>query len=105
MRIRAAPPEGRSIADRRRRGGARALSLIAGLSAAIVSAACAHYSAKPVEPVAIAAAHDARTLGGDAARDALRRWRPAHSEPWPPAAWDRGDLIAVALELSPAIQE
>jgi len=38
-------------------------------------------------------------------RDAIAAARPGHATPWPPASWDRADLLLAALTLNPALAE
>ncbi len=65
--------------------------------ATLALGACATYTPAPIEPARTAEAFAARRLDAPATRDAVARILPAAAEPWPPAGWDRADLLAVAL--------
>jgi outer membrane protein TolC len=65
--------------------------------AALALGACATYTPAPIEPATTAEAFAARRLDAPELRDQVARVVPAAAEPWPPAAWDRAGLLAVAL--------
>jgi len=65
--------------------------------ATLALGACATYTPAPIEPATTAAAFAARRLDAPALRESVARVLPAAAEPWPPAAWDRAGLLAVAL--------
>jgi outer membrane protein, heavy metal efflux system len=73
------------------------------MSALIAGAAsCAHYEPAPMEPHRTAEQFAARQLNDPALREELGRILPQPAE-WPPASWDRGQLLAVALLRNPSL--
>jgi outer membrane protein TolC len=65
--------------------------------AALALAACATYTPAPIEPAKTAEAFAARRLDAPSLREEVARILPEAAAPWPPAAWDRAGLLAVAL--------
>jgi outer membrane protein TolC len=63
----------------------------------LVPGACATYTPAPIDPARTAEAFAARRLDAPELRDAVARALPEAAEPWPPGAWDRAGLLAVAL--------
>lgn len=78
-------------------GTVRHARAIAIALAALALAACATYTPAPIEPAQTAEAFAARRLDAPAVRDQVARVLPEAAEPWPPVAWDRAGLLAVAL--------
>lgn len=78
-------------------GTARRLRAAVVVLAALALGACATYAPALIEPAKTAEAFAARRLDAPPVRDALMRVMPAAAAPWPPAAWDRAGLLAVAL--------
>jgi len=62
-----------------------------------VLSGCAHYQPAPLDPELSADAFAARTLREPQLRDQVARLLPQAGTEWPPPAWDRGVLLAVAL--------
>jgi outer membrane protein TolC len=85
--------------DRRPRIG-RLLALAAG---ALVLGACATYAPAPIDRKETAAAFAARRLDAPELQAAVERVAPSVASPWPPAAWDRATLLAVALARNPSL--
>ena len=75
-----------------------AVVLIAG-----AGAACAHYQAKPLEPRLSAQQFAERRLSDPRLRDDIGRLSPQAMPAWPPSAWNRGQLLAVALLRNPEL--
>jgi outer membrane protein TolC len=65
-------------------------------------AGCVHYHSAPLDAGQSAADFAARTLDDPALRDEVARFMPKATT-WPPPAWDRGTLLAVALARSPQL--
>ena len=65
-------------------------------------AGCVQYHAAPLEPEHGAAEFAARRIGDVQLRDELVRLLPQAS-PWPPRAWDRAELLVVALTQNPQL--
>lgn len=80
----------------------RCLASAGALLAALLLGACAHYQPAPIDPARSAAEFGARKLDDAALGDAVRRLT-GRSTPWPPGAWDRADLLAVAMLRSPKL--
>jgi len=78
-------------------GTVRYLGALAVALTALALAACATYAPAPIEPAKTADAFAARRLDAPELRDRIARVMPEAAEPWPPAAWDRAGLLAVAL--------
>jgi outer membrane protein TolC len=71
---------------------------------ALLLAACATYQPAPLDPVASAERFTARRLDTAPMRAQIAELLPqAATQPWPPAAWDRAELLAAALSLNPKI--
>ncbi len=87
------------------RRGSRILRRVLGgsLSALLVVllAACAHYQSAPIEPSQTAQQFAAKQLTDPRLHEALQRLLPQPTAVWPPATWDRGQLLAVALVSNP----
>ncbi|HET7924618.1 MAG TPA: TolC family protein, partial [Rhodanobacteraceae bacterium] len=73
------------------------MAIVLAVLAALALGACATYTPAPIEPAATAAAFAARRLDAPELRDQVARVLPEAAEPWPPAAWDRAGLLAIAL--------
>jgi len=67
------------------------------------SAGCTHYQALPLAPELSASAFAARRLDDAQLREKVSRVMPAATTEWPPHAWDRADLLAVALVQNPTL--
>lgn len=85
----------------RARTGARRFGALIFLVASI--GGCVNYHAAPLEPKRSADEFAARRLTGTAVRDELVRFLPQAAAVWPPAEWDRAQLLAVALTLNPQL--
>jgi CRISPR system Cascade subunit CasA len=72
----------------------RAAGLIACACALV---ACASYTPAPIDTRRSAEAFGARRLDAPSVRDDVERVAPGAFATWPPATWDRGALLAVAL--------
>jgi len=83
-------------ADRRARAR-RWLRASALVALVLLVAACATYTPAPIDPSQSAAAFAARRLDAPELKDAVARVLPQAAEPWPPPAWDRASLLAVAM--------
>ena len=70
---------------------------------ASVAAGCVRYEAKPLAPQRSADEFGARRLDSPELRDKMSRLLPSPPSPWPPPAWDRGQLLAVALADNPEL--
>ncbi len=68
-----------------------------------ISAGCAHYQAAPLTPAHSADVFAARRLTDVATRDKLAHLMPQPAGAWPPQAWDRAELLAVALTQNPQL--
>ena len=75
----------------------------AGLIAALI-AGCAVYRAAPLEPRRSADAFAARRLDDPTLRRQLQRLLAPPPPTWPPAAWNRAELLAVAIAWNPQLQ-
>ncbi|HEY6986076.1 MAG TPA: TolC family protein [Rhodanobacteraceae bacterium] len=91
-------PDGVEDADRHapRRAPARARPIVP-IALAALLAACATYTPAPIDPAHTAEAFAARRLDQPSLRDAVERVVPHATDAWPPAEWDRAELLAVAL--------
>ena len=93
-------------ADRSRNGriaadAQRGRSLLPILTALIL-ASCATYQPAPIDPAASAERFAARRLDTEEMRAHVAELLPqAATQAWPPAAWNRAELLAVALALNP----
>jgi outer membrane protein TolC len=68
----------------------------------LLLAACATYQPAPLDPVASAERFTARRLDAPELRAQVAELLPqAATQPWPPAAWNRAELLAAALSLNP----
>jgi outer membrane protein, heavy metal efflux system len=90
----------RACTERRPRRTGRLLALAAG---ALVLGACATYAPAPIDRKETAEAFAARRLDAPGLRDAVERIMPSAADPWPPAAWDRASMLAVALAQNPSL--
>ncbi len=63
--------------------------------------ACASYHARPLHPQQSARTFAARRLDSPALRDAVMMLLPRPAPQWPPAHWNRAELLAVALADNP----
>ena len=70
---------------------------------ALLLSACASYHAQPLHPRQSARTFAARRLASPAARDAVNRLLPQPPAQWPPARWNRAELLAVALADNPQL--
>jgi len=84
-------------ADRRALRGHRGLRALAAAALALTLAACATYTPAPLDPARTIDDFAARRLDAPTLRDNVARVLPQAAEPWPPLAWNRGSLLAVAL--------
>jgi len=82
------------------RAGAAAATL--GL-AALLLAACATYQPAPLDPQRSAAQFSARRLDAADLHERIAPLLADRDAPWPPAAWDRAQLLAVATAWNPKI--
>lgn len=82
-------------------GNWHALGRAVGLLLTLTLTACASYHAQPLQPQQSAQAFAARRLDSPALRDAITPLLPQPPAQWPPASWNRGDLLAVALVENP----
>ena len=72
--------------------------------AAALFAACATYQPAPLDPAASAERFTARRLDTAQMRAQVAELLPqSATQPWPPAAWNRAELLAAALSLSPKL--
>ncbi|MFC4822150.1 TolC family protein [Dokdonella ginsengisoli] len=62
-----------------------------------MSAACARYEPRPIDPATTAQAFAARRLDAPELREAVRDVAPQLAANWPPPSWSRADLLAAAL--------
>ncbi len=69
-----------------------------------LGAGCAHYQSEPLQAPRSAAQFAARGLGDAELREELGRVLPGSSSQWPPTAWDRAQLLAVALVRNPGLE-
>ena len=66
-------------------------------------AACVSYEPKPLQPEQSAAQFAARRLDAPELREQVARVLPRAATTWPPTAWDRAALLAVALASNPKL--
>lgn len=66
-------------------------------------AGCVGYQAAPLDPKHSAEQFAARRLDDTQLRDDLASLIPRAGTAWPPQAWDRGELLAVALVRNPSL--
>jgi outer membrane protein TolC len=78
----------------------RLLALAAG---ALALGACATYTPAPIDRKQTIDAFAARRLDAPELQAAIERVAPSVASPWPPAAWDRATLLAVALAQNPSL--
>ncbi len=72
--------------------------------AAVLFAACATYQPVPLDPAASAERFTARRLDTAQIRAQVAELLPqSATQSWPPAAWNRAELLAAALSLSPKL--
>ncbi|MEP7042819.1 MAG: TolC family protein [Dokdonella sp.] len=69
----------------------------------LLLAACAHYEPRPLPPEQTVHAFAARRLDAPPLREALHDVLPEAAAAWPPASWNRADLLAVALVQNPQL--
>ena len=96
------------VADRTRNGcigaDARRGRLLTPAVVAALLAGCATYQPAPLDPVASAQNFSTRRLDSEQLRAQVAELLPpAAGQPWPPAAWNRAELLAVALSLNPKL--
>jgi len=76
----------------------RALPMVA-----LLLAACVPYQPAPLRPERSAAEFSARRLDAPELRDRAAALLPQRDGSWPPVAWDRAELLAVALVWNPQL--
>jgi CRISPR system Cascade subunit CasA len=76
---------------------------IALLGLALQLGACAHYQPAPLQPGDSATEFSARRLDAPELRDRVAAMLPQADASWPPATWNRGQLLAIALVWNPQI--
>lgn len=86
-------------ADTARNACRAAASLLLGCALA----ACVGYEPKPLQPEQDAAQFAARRLDAPELREQVARVLPQAATTWPPPAWDRAALLAVALASNPKL--
>jgi len=64
---------------------------------------CAHYRAAPLTPARSAEQLALRRFTDEELRHEVQRLLPQAAASWPPAQWDRGELLAVALVRNPRL--
>jgi len=64
---------------------------------------CAHYQPAPLHPELTADQFAAQTLIDPQLRDQVARLLPQAQASWPPAEWDRAELLSVALARNPQL--
>jgi outer membrane protein TolC len=69
----------------------------------LLLAACASYQPAPLAPERSAAEFNARRLDSPDLRERVAALLPDAAAVWPPAAWDRAHLLAVAMVWNPKI--
>lgn len=84
-------------------GNRHAPGCAVGLLLALTLTACASYHAQPLQPKQSAQAFAARQLDSTTLRDAVAPLLPQPPAQWPPAHWNRGTLLAVALVENPQL--
>ena len=95
----AEPIRNRRIGADTRRGRSLLLTL-----PGLLLAACATYQPAPIDPVASAERFTARRLDTSEMQARIAELLPqAATQPWPPAAWNRAELLAAALSLNPKL--
>lgn len=77
--------------------------LLALAASALVLGACATYTPAPIDRKETAAAFAARRLDAPGLQAAVERIVPSAASTWPPAEWNRGTLLAVALTQNPSL--
>ncbi len=80
------------------------LALAIAALVAVSVAGCTAYREEPLQPSRSADAFAARRLDDPALRRQLERLLPHPSPSWPPAAWNRAQLLAVAIAQNPQLQ-
>ena len=90
---------GSALLVRRSKHAARLLASIT----LVVLTACVQYQPAPIDPGASAEHFTARRLDAAEMRERIAELIPARAQTWPPAAWNRADLLAAALLLNPKI--
>ena len=86
-----------------RPGLLRGKSLLPSL-AGLLLGACATYQPAPLDPAASAERFSSRRLDTEELHAQVSRLLPAAAtSPWPPAAWNRAELLAAALLLNPKL--
>ena len=70
---------------------------------ALLLGACASYHAQPLHPRESVRTFAARRLDSPAVRAAVTRLLPQPPAEWPPAQWNRAELLAVALADNPQL--
>lgn len=69
----------------------------------LLLAGCAHYKPHPLSPAEGARAFSERTLDSPALRQSVAPMLGAAARSWPPAQWDRAELLAVAVVENPQL--
>ncbi|MET0229979.1 MAG: TolC family protein [Rhodanobacteraceae bacterium] len=77
--------------------------LLALAAALLALGACATYTPAPIDRQQTAEAFAARRLDAPELAVAVERVAPSLASPWPPPAWDRATLLAVALAQNPSL--
>lgn len=77
--------------------------LLLAAAASAMLAACATYAPRPLDPGHSAAVFAARRLDDEDLRNAVARLTQHPVSSWPPAEWDRAELLAVALARNPGL--
>ena len=73
------------------------------LAFAVGLSACAHYTAKPLEPTQTLGEWEARSLSDPLLRAFVVANAPKLAEKWPPTSWDVATLTLVALYFHPSL--
>jgi cobalt-zinc-cadmium efflux system outer membrane protein len=71
--------------------------------AALAAAACTHYEPAPIEPRHTVEQFASRQLTDPQLRDDVSHLMPEATAQWPPQAWDRAQLLAVAVVRNPEL--
>jgi len=87
-----------------REAPARSRCAVATLAAAsLLLGACAAYQPAPLDPERSAAEFNARRLDSPELRERMAILLPGVAAAWPPPAWDRAQLLAVAMVWNPKL--
>jgi cobalt-zinc-cadmium efflux system outer membrane protein len=71
--------------------------------AALMAAGCTHYEPAPIEPRRTVEQFASRQLTDPQLREEVSRLMPEATAQWPPRAWDRAQLLAVAVVRNPEL--